>query len=151
MAVDFSKFDKSIDLEGLKNDIAESSANTGDFKEVPVGTYEVAITKLELVVSKKGDPMVSCWMKILEGEFKGSLLFMNQVVTQGFQVHLVNKFLRALTENTGINVEFESYAQYSTLIDNIFAEIEETREYLVAYTQNKGYSNFEITETYIVE
>ena len=58
MALDFSKFDKQVDLEGLKKDIEDSANN--DFKEVPHGTYEVAITKLELKESKKGDPMVAC-------------------------------------------------------------------------------------------
>ena len=40
--------------------------------------------------------MVTCWMKIVEGEYKGSLIFMNQVVTQGFQIHIVNEFVRSL-------------------------------------------------------
>ena len=34
MAIDFSKFDKQVDLEGLKKDIEDSSSN--DFKEVPL-------------------------------------------------------------------------------------------------------------------
>lgn len=67
MAVDFSKFDKAVDLEGLQKDIQEAAENggTGDFKEVPKGTYEVGINRLELTVSKKGDPMFTCWFKIL--------------------------------------------------------------------------------------
>lgn len=92
MANIWDDFDKAIDTEGLAKDVEEAAENGGR-REVPHDTYEVAITKLELVKSKKGDPMVTCWMKILEGEYKGSLIFMNQVVTQGFQIHniLINE------------------------------------------------------------
>ena len=45
--MDFSKFDKMVDIEGLKKDIADVEANGGggDFKDVPHGSYEVAIDK----------------------------------------------------------------------------------------------------------
>ena len=96
MANIWDEFDKAIDTEGLAKDVEEAAENGGR-REVPHDTYEVAVTKLELVKSKKGDPMVTCWMKILEGEYKGSLIFMNQVVTQGFQIHIANEFLRCNT------------------------------------------------------
>ena len=88
MANIFDKWDKDIDTEGLANDVKEAAENGGgDYKEVPHGDYEVAVQQMELKASKKGDPMVSIWFKILEGEFKGSIIFYNQVITQGFQVH----------------------------------------------------------------
>ena len=90
----WDEFDKNIDTEGLAKDVEEAAENGGR-REVPHDTYEVAVTKLELVKSKKGDPMVTCWMKILEGEYKNSMIFMNQVVTQGFQIHIANEFMRA--------------------------------------------------------
>lgn len=39
----FDKWDKNVDTEGLQKDIAEAEANggQGDYREVPVGTYEV--------------------------------------------------------------------------------------------------------------
>lgn len=145
MATDFSKFDKMVDLEGLKKDIEESSNN--DFKEVPHGDYEVAITKLELGESKKGDPMVKVWFKIVsDGEFKGSLIFMNQVITQGFQIHIVDEFLRSL--ETGIEVKFESYSQYNELLLDIFEAIEGKYEYGLKYGERKGFNTFEITEVF---
>ena len=94
MANIWDEFDKAIDTEGLAKDVEEAAENGGR-REVPHDTYEVAVTKLELVKSKKGDPMVTCWMKIVEGEYKNSLIFMNQVVTQGFQLHIANEFMRA--------------------------------------------------------
>lgn len=148
----FEKFNKNADLAGLKNDIqeAKNGGGTGEFKEVPTGTYEVEIAKLELKESKKGDPMVACWFKILEGEYKGSMLFMNQVITQGFQINIVNEFLRSL--GTGINVEFEDYEQYNNLLMDILEDIEGNFEYCLKYSlSKKGFAEYKITEVYEVE
>ena len=152
MSIDFNKFDKSMDLEGLKNDVAEAATNdNGTFKEVPHDTYEIKIKKLELTLSKKGDPMLSCWMKILEGEYEDSMIFMNQVVTKGFQIHLANHFLRSLVEGMDIEVTFESYKQYAELILDISEAIDGKKEYLVDYGENKGFNTFTIKEVYDVE
>ena len=97
----FAQWDKAVDIDGLNKDIKEAEQNSGggNFKEVPHGQYEVSIEKMELKATKKGDPMVSVWMKICDGDFKGSLIFMNQVITQGFQIHIVNEFLRSLIQD----------------------------------------------------
>ena len=144
--MDFSKFDKQMDLEGLKKDIADSASN--DFKEVPHGTYEVAITKLELTESKKGNPMLSCWMKVVsDGEYKGSLIFMNQVVTSGFQIHICDEFLRSL--GTDVDVTFESYSQYADMILDIFEAIDGKFEFgLELGETNKGFKTYTITEVF---
>ena len=144
---DFSKFDKQVDIEGLKHDIQDAAENGGgDFKEVPLGTYEIKIKKLELKASKKGDPMVSCWMQILEGQYKGSMLFMNQVITRGFQVHIVNEFLRAL--DSGVPISFESYSQYGSLLMDIAEAIDGKREYALEYGEKNGFNTFKITEVF---
>lgn len=142
--MDFSKFDKQVDLEGLKKDIEESA--DGDFKEVPLGNYEVAITKLELAESKKGDPMVKVWFKIVSGEYKGSLLFMNQVITKGFQIHIVDEFLRSL--ETDIEISFESYSQYNELLMDVFEAIDGNYEYVLEYGEKKGFNTFKITDVF---
>lgn len=148
--MDFSKFDKQVDLEGLKYDVEEAAENGGgNFKEVPLGNYEVAITKLELSESKKGDPMVKVWFKILEGEYKGSLLFMNQVITKGFQIHIVDEFLRSL--ETDIEISFESYSQYNELLLDVFDAIDGNFEYGLKYGENKGFNTFEITDIFEVD
>lgn len=147
MATNFDKFDKSMDLDSLKNDI-KNAASDSDYPEVPHGTYAVEITKLELTVSKKDQPMVTCWMKIVDGEHKGSTLFMNQVVTQGFQIHIANKFLRDLVQDMDMSVEFESYSQYAELLLDIHEAIEKKREYDVEYGERKGFNTFKIKEAY---
>lgn len=153
MAIDFNKFDKSVDLEGLKNDVTEAQENSGGtFKEVPHDKYEVEITKLELTLSKeKKQPMLSCWMKIIEGEYEGSMIFMNQVVTQGFQIHIANKFLRSLVEGMDITVEFESYSQYAEMIMDIHEAVDGKREYLMDYGENKGFNTFKVEKVFDVE
>lgn len=144
---DFSKFDSQVDIEGLKSDIQEAAENGGgDFKEVPLGTYEVKIKKLELKLSKKGDPMVSCWMQILAGDYKGQLLFMNQVVTRGFQVHIVNDFLRSL--GSGVEIVFESYSQYAQLLMDVAEAIDNKMEYALEYGEKNGFNTFKITEVF---
>jgi hypothetical protein len=152
MALDFSKFDKEMDLDGLQKDVQEASQNSGgDFKEVPHDDYEIEINKLELTISKeKKNPMLSCWMKIVEGEYEGSMIFMNQVITQGFQIHIANQFLRSLVEGMDIyaDVEFKSYSQYANLILDIAEAIDGKREYLVEYGENKGFNTFKIKKVY---
>ena len=149
MAVNWEKFDKAIDLTGLQEDIKDAQENGGTFKEVPHGKYEVKIEKLELVESKSGNPMDTCWMVVLEGEYKGSRIFYNQVVNQGFQIHLANEFIRSL--GTNIDVEFESYSQYGQLLMDVHEALDGMLEYGLHYGEGKkGFSTYEITDVYEV-
>lgn len=155
----FSKWDQAIDTAGLQKDVEEAAKNpnSGNFKEVPHGNYEVAINQMELKASKKGDPMVSIWFKIVsDGEFKGSMIFYNQVITQGFQIHMVNEMLRKMTEEMedAPVVEFVTYKQYSELLMDIFEAVSDNFEYGLKYTansKNKDFSNYEITDVFVLE
>lgn len=156
MANIFDKWDNSIDVEGLAADVKEAEENGGDgYKEVEPGEYEVSIEQMELKASSKGDPMVSIWFKIVSnGEYKGSLIFMNQVITYGFQIHIVNKLLRAMTEecSDAPEIEFKGYNQYADLIMDVHEQIADNFEYALKYGRNKkGYSTFEITEVFVLE
>ena len=73
---------------------------------------------------------------------------MNQLITQGFQIHIVNEFLRSL--ETGLDVEFVDYHQYNELLLDIAEAIEsQSLEYLLSYEQNsKGYNVFKIKEVF---
>lgn len=144
----WEKFDNTIDTKALAGEVEGASTRT--YREVPEGTYEVKVEKLELVQSKAGDPMVSAWFKVLQGEYKGSLIFMNQVITQAFQVHIVNEFLRDL--GTDHTIEFTSYSQYGNLLMDIHEAIDGSLEYALKYGKNnKGYSTFDIEEIYEIE
>ena len=152
----FAQWDNAFDTEGLQKDIQEAKDNSGgSFKEVPHGKYEVSIEKMELKATKeKKDPMVSIWMKICDGDYKGSIIFMNQVITQGFQIHIVNEFLRSLIQDCADApvVEFKSYAQYNSLLMDIHELIADSFEYAVDYgVTKKGFDTFEITEVFALE
>lgn len=132
--IDWNDFD--IDLDELKKDI--ENVGNGDYEEVPFGQYEVKISKLELTVSKKGKPMLSCWFQIIGDEYKGQYIFMHQLVDSARGIHFANEFMRSL--ETGVEVSFESYAQYAELVGDV-GKIAMTSEYAIEYGQNsKGYS-----------
>ena len=143
----FEKWNSNVDLEGLKKDIESAKDNNKEYEAVPHGEYEVKVDKIELKSTKKGDPMVSIWFTILEGKYKNSKLFMNQVVTQGFQIHIVNEFLRSM--KTDINVDFEDYKQYADLLLDVAEFCDENNlEFAIKYEDNKGYDKFTITEVF---
>ena len=154
----FAQWDNAVDMEGLQKDIQEAAENGGgDFKEVPHGNYEVSIEKMEMRATKESKkPMVSIWMKIVsDGDFKGSIIFINQVITEGFQIHIVNEFLRSLIQecaDEAPDVEFKSYAQYAELLMDIHEAVADQFEYAVDYGQTKkGFDTFKVLEVYALE
>ena len=149
----FAKWNKAIDTEGLQADVKEAEANggnQGDFDEVPTGTYECKIEKMELKASSKGDPMFSAWFRIINGQQSNRLMFMNQVITQGFQIGIVNKFIRSLEAVDDAEVEFKDYAQYNDLILDTMEAIEEAGlEYLIEYKKSKkDFAIYTVKEVY---
>lgn len=154
MADIFAKWDENIDTVGLAQDVAEAAQNGGgNYEEVPHGIYEVAVKQMELKASKKGDPMVSIWFKVVDGPHKNGIIFFNQVITQGFQIHIVNELLRKMmSEATNApEIEFKTYKQYGNLILDVF-ELTDGFEYGLKYTKGKNdFSNYEITEVFTLE
>ena len=146
MGVNWEEVDKNVDIANLEKDVEEASTREFSGDDVPFGKYEVKITKLELTQSKKGDPMLSVWFEIINGSEKGRFIFMNQVVLQGFQIHVANEFLRSL--ETDETVEFKGYKNYNILILNVYEKIV-NNEYELNYSENKkGYKTFKILQKY---
>ena len=145
----FDKWDEQVDGVALAQDVMEAASNDrGEREEVPHGTYEVRIDKMELRESKKGDPMFTCWFRVLEGAHKNSLIFMNQVITRGFQIHIVNEFMRSL--QTGVEVGFDgSYAHYNDTVMDIHEAVDGKLEFALEYGQtDKGYDTFKVAEVF---
>ena len=143
----FEKWNSNVDLNGLQKDIKDAQDNKREYEEIPHGEYEVKVDKMELKSSKKGDPMVSIWFTILEGKYKKSKLFLNQVITQGFQIHIVNELLKSM--KTDINIEFVDYKQYAELLLDVAEFCDENNlEFALKYEDNKGYDKFTITEVF---
>lgn len=151
MANLFAEFDKAFDTKALAEDVKNSS-DTPVYKDVPDGSYEVQVEKLELVATKETrKPMVSGWFKIVgDCEYKNQRIFMNQVIDEAFKIHIMNEFLRGL--GTSKEIEFESYTQYGNLLMDIMEEIDGNFEYGLKYSHNrKGFAQFEIEEVFELE
>ena len=145
----FDKWNEQIDGAKMAEEVKEVEKNGGgNYKDVPTGEYEVKIEKMELKESKSGAPMVSVMFRILEGEFKKSCLFMNQVVTLPFQIGLVNEFLRSM--DTDVTIDFDgNYEHYNNMILDVFEAVDRDKlEFLVAYGEKNGYKTFRIKEVY---
>lgn len=143
----FAKFNQEMDKDLIQQEINEASANS--FEDVPVGKYEVAVTRLEVKPTKNGDKvMITCTFKILDGQYKGRLIFFNQVIMTGFQIHMANQFLRSL--DTGEEIEFKDYDQYSDMVKVIDKVIQVSElEYGLEYSKSdKGYDQYKITYVY---
>ena len=148
----FAKFNEQVDLEGMKGDIKEASEGSGEFKEIPHGTYEVTIDKMEQVMTKKepARPMLSVWFKILDGEFKEQRIFYNQLLTGGFPIHIASEFLRSL--ESGVDVVFEDYVQYANMTLDVYEAIEGKKEYALEKAVNKkGYDVYTIKQVFDVQ
>lgn len=145
----FEKWNNNTDLAGLRNDIEQIQKDGGnrEYEKVPHGQYEVKVDRMELKASKKGDPMVSIWFTILDGKYKNSKLFMNQVVTQGFQLNIMNNLLRSM--ETGVNIEFVDYAQYADMLLDVAEACDTNKlEFAIKYEDNKGYDKFTIFDVF---
>ena len=148
--MDFNKFNKMVNLDALKQGVEECAKNGTDFEEVPFGKYEVKLDKLELVECKsdanKGQPMMSVWFKIITGQEKNRLIFMNQLVNGDFKIHIANEFLRSL--DSGVDVKFDDYVQFGNMLMDIFEASDKTGFVLDYYQNNKGYKAYKIVEVF---
>ena len=147
--MDFSKFDSNASaLDELKKELEalDSGEGNGDRKEVPVGEYEVGITKLELKESKSCKPMVAIWFKVVTGAYKNQLIFYNQVVERAFQIHLIKDFFAPF--NLKHAITFDSYQQFGELLAAVKDELNGV-EFALEYTVNdKGFSSYNVTQVF---
>lgn len=150
MAIDYDKWEKKIDSKKFKEDIKEVEENGTQFKEVPHGTYEVRIVDLKLKESKAGNIMVAGQFGVLEGEYKGSSIFMNQLVDEDWKMERFNKFLRSLEIFDDSDIYFENWKQYDDLLKDLVEEAEKQKlEYLLEHLENsKGFVEYKIKEVY---
>lgn len=147
--IDFSKYDKKTDLEGLKEDTQKAIENGGEFEEVPTGTYEVSISELELTMSKSNKPMVKIWYTILSGDYENNKIFQYQLVDTGQKLAIIKPLLEKLTDGE-IDVTFESFSQYANLINEIKDFVEDNSlEYSLEYSENKkDFKTYRILEVF---
>lgn len=155
----WDKFDKQVNLEALAADVKDVEENGGgDFPEIPDGQFEVAVEKMELSESKKGDPMLVIWFKIIDGDFKGQKIFYYKVMQPqnenafGLQVHQNNEMLRGIWDCDKDDVKFTSFKDYADLVLDIHEDIDGKFEYLLKKEKDKnGFDQFKIVEVFEVE
>ena len=151
MAIDFDKINRSVDLEGLRKDVENASANgTGDFPTVPAGKYEVALVSMEIKGTKKDNrPMLAVSFKILSGEYKNQRLFMNRVIygtkDDGRMIKSAVGWLNTL--DSGVDVAFQDYKQFADLVMDVAEAIDGKIEYAVEYDDSQ-FNSIKITEVF---
>ena len=154
MAIDFDKINRSVDLEGLRKDVENASANgTGDFPTVPAGKYEVALVSMEIKGTKKDNrPMLAASFKILSGEYKNQRLFMNRVIygtkNDGNMIKSAVGWLNSL--ETGVEVAFLDYKQFADVVMDVAEAVDGKIEFAVEYDDSQ-FNSIKIVEIFDVE
>lgn len=148
--IDLTKFDQQTDLAGLQKDI--ENADDNDYKEIPLGAYEVSIDKIEVTETKKAPPrpMVSIWYTIEDGEYKNSKIFQNQLISEGWQIKSICRFLKEFKLIEPESIKFESYVQFNNLLLDLH-EIADEGQYTFQLNygeNNKGYSTYDIEKVW---
>ena len=155
--VDFSKFDKAVDIKALKEQMA--AAPVSDNAEVPAGEYIVTPERMEIKETKNGDKlMLSAGVKIVENltgkGFIGAWVWFNRVIrgnkttekwNDGVAINGVRGWLDKF--EAGDPVEFTGCGQLSKDVDEIFASIKGATEIKVKYDSNEFYP-IKILEVY---
>ena len=125
--------------------------NQDGYIEVPLGTYDVSINNIELKLSKAGKPMVSVLFKINDGDYIHSCLFMNQVVTNGIQKHIIIEFLRSLEiyDEESINFPGSDYTVLASILTDLnYILSTENIAFQLKYGEDKGYKTFTIEKVF---
>lgn len=146
--VDWKKFDNEIDIDGMKKDIQDAKDNKRQKVEIPVGEYDVIVDNIECKESKNGEPMVVVKFKILNGPYKNYSLWLNQVITKGFQIHIVNELLRGFVQLIDMDIEWTSYEQYEELLAEVLEEIDGEFAYTIDYKLNGTFPAYKVLEVH---
>lgn len=151
--MDFSKFDKQVDLDQLKKDAEEIKKNggTGEYPEIEEGVYRCKVEKLEVKETKDGRPMLSAMFRIVEGDHKNSCLFMNRVLygtkNDANMIASACGWLESLEPSEEIGpVVFNGYNDFAELVLDIAEDIAEL-EYDVDYDPD-AFNNIAITDVF---
>ena len=155
MAIDFDKINRSVDLEGLRKDVENASANgTGDFPTIPAGMYEVALASMEIKGTKADPnrPMLAVSFKILTGEYKNQRIFMNRVLlgtkNDANMIKSAEGWLASL--DSGVSTVFEDYKQFNQVVLDVAEAIDGKLEYAVDYDPDR-FNSISVEEVFEVE
>ena len=152
MAIDFSKFDKQVDVKQLAHDVDEAAKNGGgNFPVVPAGEYTAKLEKLELGETKDHRPILKGQFRIVDGEYKKQMLFYNRVLygtkNDANMIASALGFLSSLEPSNDVGlIIFDSYSQFAELCLDIAEDVEDL-EYQVEYDPD-AFNSIHIVEVY---
>ena len=147
--MDFKEFDKKVNKDELKKQIAEAKKN-GSGEDTPAGLYYGVFEKFEIGATKDGRPMFSCQFRIRgsyeDGEdmekptkkYAKKCVFMNRVIygtkNDGNMINSLIGWLEKL--ECDFDISFESYEQFNDLICDIAEDIDGI-EFDIEYDDDK--------------
>ena len=147
--MDFEKWNEQYGGDEALKALEEAKKNNGQYQEVPDGTYNCKLEKLELGETKgTGKPMIKAQFRIMEGEQKKQCLFVNQVFTRGFPQHKGMEFLRSLQIFDDSEVDFDgNFKDLNDLLLDMAEEAEANQmRFRVSKTQDGEYSRIEVVD-----
>lgn len=157
--MDFKEFDKKVNKDELKKQIAEAKEN-GFGEDTPAGFYYGVFEKFEIRATKDGRPMFSCQFRIRgsyeDGEdmnnptkkYAKKCVFMNRVIygTKN-DANMINSLIGWLENlECDFDISFESYSQINDLILDIAEDIADI-EFDIEYDDDEFNSISIIGET----
>ena len=155
MAIDFSKWNEEFGGQQAVEDLKKAAENSGDYPDLPEGTYHCKLEKLELGESRKHQPMIKGMFRITEGAHKKQCIFYNQVFCRSesgsaFSMHKGLEFLRSLQIFDDSDVDFDgNYADFNDLLLDMAEEAESTGMTFDINTEKDGdYTRLEVVEIY---
>lgn len=155
---DFSEFKQKVSVDEMEEmDSLEQS--TGEFVPVPYGAYEVRVSSLKLGTSKKGNPTVKMSFKVINGDYKGKVIYYNKVVF-GKYYHWAIKQVGQLLSSMKTDIDLSSrqfiangeldYNAYRDILQAVYDDITARGlEFHLEYAQDeKGYDTYTIAEVF---
>lgn len=138
-----------MDYQAFAQEAKEVDVNAqGTFEEVPAGEYEAAIIKMELKEAKSGSDMIAVRWEILDGPFKGRLMFQNVVLAGDFGKHNYKRFMQEIKTTVDV-FGFTSREGLENVINDVFDDITTKHEYLLNVKDGKnGFKEYSILDVF---
>lgn len=146
MANIWEKYDSKVDLAGFEEDVKEADEKGGDFADLPLGKYEVALTGIELKETKESKkPMIVSAFTVVDGEFENRLVWVNQVVEKPGAMAMGLRFVNAMKPESEIKFTKDGgYAQLAEDLEAAGAYIPDNHEFVLDISKNKEFTNYKI-------
>ena len=158
----FDEFNKKVNLKELEKQQKEvrEGSGSGDYPEVPAGTYKVKLEKLEVGETGSqsktpGAPMLRAQFRNIEGQHKKQCLFMNRVLYTATPsdkwnteraIAIAIGWLESLEPSEDIDLVFTGYDDFSELVLDVAEDVSEL-EYEVEYDP-EAFNTIHIIDTF---